>query len=231
MIKVFVTRVAIILGFSQLVNPAVAQSTELIELIKNAPPAPYVHELPYEDRKKVEICEVTLRDTILIKEINVLIKEETIGSEMFAKGQGYIQVFPTTDFLHHDGIPVKNVIRCYYINVNYTGLKSLKRDKNAYAFYPDFYSFVGGRLIFIKAFILNDMTWQAFTEKSMRRLRKIQNKFLEKTKRVTAYDKEGRKVFTDRHFRIDYHKLHGGKYIYIYLDGSYEVKPDPYKIN
>ena len=107
----------------------------------------------------------------------------------------------------------------------------MKRDKKAYLFYPDFYSFVDGRLVFIKIHILNDMIWRALTEKSMRKLRKIQNRFLEKTKRMTTYDMEGKKIFTDKHFRIDYFKPHGGKYIYIYNDQTYEVKPDPYRIN
>ena len=65
----------------------------------------------------------------------------------------------------------------------------------------------------------------------MRKLRKIQDRFLEKPIRATARDMNGKKVFTDKHFRIDYSKLHGGKYIYIYSDKPYEVELDPLRGN
>ena len=175
--------------------------------------------IPWKNRKKIAIQEVAIRDTLLIREINTMIREETEQSEMFKKGLGYIYVIPDYDL-------DENIVRSYYINVDYTGLRSMKEDSLAYLAYPDFYSFVAGRLIFIKLQMLDGMLCVGFTNRSMRNIRKIQDRFLEKEKSVDVYDSQGQKIFTDKHFRIDYFKLHGGKYIYIYGDGTYEVKPD-----
>lgn len=224
-------KIYLVIGFCYVICGAFAQVNEAFEQLKNAVPIVLPeYGLPYTKRKKVDIQEVSLRDTILINEIKKLIKEETEQSEMFRKGWGYIYVYTNAnEYLFYDTVVSKNVRRCYYINVSWVGLKSMKRQEKAYSYYPNFYTFVDGKLVFIKLPILEDMVCQAYTEKSMRRLRKIQNKFLEKTKHSTFHDMDGKKVFTDRHFRIDYHKLHGGKYIYIYRDQSYEVKQDPFK--
>lgn len=177
--------------------------------------------LPKKEIHHLAIQQVTLQDTILIKEIRVLMEEEKNTSEMFKKGYGFVQVMPDHDL-------EENILRSYYIDIDYTALKTRDREPKYYLAYPDNYAFLDGRLVFIYLRMTDGMICKRFTKRSMARLRKIQNRHLEKTKKVTAYDMDGNPVFTDRHFRIDYSKLHGGRYIYIYLDKPYEVRRDPY---
>jgi hypothetical protein len=177
--------------------------------------------IPWNKRKAVDIPEVSLTDSILVKEIRKLIEEETAVNDMFKRGLGYIEVFPDYDLK-------ENIVRSYYINVDYTGLKSMEAtDPKAYLAYPDYYAFVDGRLIFVKLHMLDGMICTRLKEKTMRKLRKIQNRFLEKPIRAPAYDMNGKKVFTFKHFRIDYFRFHGGKYIYVYSDRPYVVELDP----
>ncbi len=231
--KITVTNIFFVAGFYFLINTSSAQVSEGIELLRNSAENTALagqseYDLPYKKRKKINIQEVSLKDTLLIYEIKKLIKEESEQTDMFKKGLGYIEVFPdANEYLPHQITDYKNIRQCYYINVNYTALKSMKRESNSYSVYPDFYTFIDQRLVFIKCYTLNNMVSRAFTEKSMRKLRKIQNNYLEKTKRVTFYDLNKKKTFTDKHFRIDYHSIHGGKHIYIYRDKSYEIKQDP----
>jgi hypothetical protein len=231
--RTFYLKVLCALGFLFFHERSVAQANEGIELLesryKTTISADQQYNLPHTKGKEIHIQEVSLKDTILINEIRKIIGEETEQREMFKKGLGYIVVFSNAcEHLYRQIMDFKNIDQCYYVTVDYTGLKRVNsKNTKAYLLYPDFYSFIDRRLVFIKFNTLNTMISRTFTKKSMRKLRKIQDDYLEKEKRVVFYDMNKKKAFTDKHFRIDYRTIHGGKYIYIYRDKSYAVKRDP----
>jgi hypothetical protein len=170
---------------------------------------------PFGKRFHTEIQEIAIGDSILVKEIKSLIADREKQNEMFRAGKGYIYAILTNS-------NETNVARRYYINIGFTALKP-ERNPKAYLAYPHFYSMVNGRLVFLEIENFDRMTCKSFTRKSMRKLRRIQSRFLEETRRSDFYDTSGKKVFTDPNFRIDYSHPHGGRYVTVYSDEKYEV--------
>ena len=64
------------------------------------------------------------------------------------------------------------------------------------------------------------------SEKEREKLRKRVGKTLEKPQTRTFYDMSGKEVFTDKHFRLDYIKFHGGVTVYELKNNQTIIKPD-----
>ncbi len=172
--------------------------------------------LPRKERKKIHIQEVGIKDTLLIGQINQFIQEETQKDSMFRKGLWYLYVIISSD-------KQEDVAQSYYINVSMISLKKdsfypKEKNINVDLSYPPFYAYVGGRLVFIRNYALQDAVCYRYSEKSKRKLRKLQEPFLEKTRKEKAYNMDGTLAFIDRHARLEHFKLHGGKTIIIYKD-------------
>lgn len=157
-----------------------------------------------------------------MKEIEKLIQEEVNAKEdtstnvkaftenFFKKGFGYVRLYIEGNLqgtFFHEG----DTLARYYISPSLVSIKKEAAD----TVYPPFYSYVGGRLVLVYMPILDNVTDLNFSEKSKKKLRKRVDAFLEKPQDVTAYNMDGSVAFRDKHFRIDYFRIHTGKYIYI----------------
>ena len=81
--------------------------------------------------------------------------------------------------------------------------------------FPLYYTNIDGRPILIYLNTIRSLSNTEISKKSKRLISKMIQPFLEKTKDVQAYDENGKKVFRDKHFRIDYFKFFGGKDFYM----------------
>jgi len=161
-------------------------------------------------KKQIDIQHILLKDTFLRKEVEKLIAEQVNSNDpqhSFKHGLGYITVNVSK---HSKG----DTLLEYYIAPNLYSIK--EEDLNQ--IYPPFYTYIGNRIALIYLSELDFVAKVAYSEKSKRMLRKKIKPFLEKTKDVTFYDVEGRKMFRDKKMRIDYFQFHNGKYIYILKD-------------
>lgn len=99
--------------------------------------------IPKKERKILHIQEVVLKDTFLIKQIEILIQELTQGDSLFRSGLGYISLYAHSVF--PDQVDEKNIWRSYYITPGYFTFKDERND----AAFPAYYCYLSGRLIFI----------------------------------------------------------------------------------
>ncbi len=53
--------------------------------------------IPYKQRAKLHIQEVTLKDTFLVQQLERLIRDESKKDSVFRSGLGYLKVFPHQD--------------------------------------------------------------------------------------------------------------------------------------
>jgi hypothetical protein len=182
-------------------------------------------DLPLKKRAKLTIEQVTLLDTFLLNQVNLLIEEESEQDSLFKKGLGYVELHYVNNFseVFMEDAEKEHVIRSYYISPS---LYSLKKDNELS--YPPFYSYVGERLVFIYPFRLDNLLCYRYSKRSKRQLRRKLEPFLEKPKSQTFYGIDGKKSFRDKKFRVDYFKFHGGKYIYIFNDRPPKVIRDPH---
>jgi hypothetical protein len=117
--------------------------------------------IPYLQRAKLHIQQVTLQDTFLVQQLERLIRDESKKDSVFRSGMGYLQVFPLQDLEH--GIEHR-----YYINNEFV---SIREDKNDLAF-PSFYSWVGGRLVFIHMQVLGGIFCYRYSRRSKKELKR-----------------------------------------------------------
>ncbi len=163
-----------------------------------------------QNKTPYKIQYLDLKDKFVIKEIEKLIKDEINSndtSQFFKKGLGYIKL---NIYNYSD----RDTIIKYYLTPSLEGLKKEDTDNK----YPLFYTYVSKRIVLIYLNVLLEFADYKLAEKSKRRIRKKIEPFLEKTRKMTFYDIEGKKTFTDKNFRIDYIKFHAGRYIYILKD-------------
>lgn len=167
----------------------------------------------------ISIQSITIKDTILIKEVEKLIQEEVnremdttttnkvFADNFFKKGLGYVR-------LYIEGNLAGDTLFRYYIAASLISLKEGAED----ATYPPFYTYIGGRLVLVYMPILENVAALNYSSKSKRELRKRVDAFLEKPQNVKIYNQDGSLAFKDKTFRIDYFRFHGGKYIYVLKD-------------
>lgn len=163
---------------------------------------------------------VTLTDSILINTIKHSLNIELNSDDsknLFKKGFGYIAV-------HVVKYSQNDTLRVYYIS---PALLSIKED-SPNSLYPDFYSFVNNQLVVIYLDVLNKFAEKEYSNKEKKRIREMINKHLVKTKKVTFYDENEKKSFTDKHFRIDYFKFGGGYNVYIIKGKDPVIKEGKY---
>lgn len=163
---------------------------------------------PYKQRAKLHIQQVTLQDTFLVQQLERLIRDESKESEYFRSGMGYLEVFPTQ-------ILEQGIEHRYYIKNDFI---SFREDKNDSAF-PAFYSWVGGRLVFIHLQMLDGVFCYRYSKRSKKELKKKLEPFLPKSEKLVARDSTGKVFIRDKHFRLEQTKLHGGRYVYVFNDG------------
>lgn len=157
----------------------------------------------------IKIQEITITDSILIHQIEKLIQDEVNNEEdkhqFFKRGLGYVN-------LSYSNFTDRDVLRKYYISPRMIGFRKNDPDSR----YPLFYSFVAKRMVLIDIHALENSTSFKITKKSKRQFRKKLEPYLEKTQNITVYDSLGNVVIRDRYFRVDWFRLHSGRYIYIY---------------
>lgn len=162
-------------------------------------------------RPPLKIQEIVLKDSVLIQQIERLIQDEINNEEdeyeFFKSGLGYIN-------LHVLNYSDRDVIRKYVIYPGMTAYRKSSSDE----LYPLFYSFVANRMVLIYIDPLYRFANFRFTQSSKRQFRKKLEPYLEKPQNITARDSDGNIVIRDKHFRIDWFRLHSGRYIYIFHD-------------
>lgn len=160
---------------------------------------------------KLRIQEIVFTDSILVREIKNLIQHEINNKEdkndFFKRGLGYIN-------LHLANNLDRDVLIKYYISPGMSGFRKSTPDN----LYPFFYSYVGNRMILIHLDEFSRFSDYRFSKRSKRQFRKKLEPYLEKTQNIKAYDSLGNVTIRDRHFRMDWFRLHSGRYIYIFND-------------
>ena len=142
-------------------------------------------QLSYGQKEQLtEISYLKLTDTALIDGINKVVKQEenNPNDPLFKKGLGYINV-SVQKYSKNDTVIV------YYIAPQAFSIR--QRDDNQV--YPDYYSFVNGRLVLIKLPVLEAFTSRAFTEKSKKLIRELINDHLDKPVKIRFPDANGKK--------------------------------------
>lgn len=160
-----------------------------------------------QSKCRINIQEITLKDSVMIDVIHQVVNSEeqsTDSTNFFKRKLGYIAVYISEP---HN----RDTLLKYEIEPR---MRDIKEDADDSVF-PLFYSYVSGKLILIYFASLRRITDCPFTLKSKRAIRKKINTFLEPTKKVTFYDTNHKRVFTDRKFRIDYIKYDAGKTVFI----------------
>lgn len=114
--------------------------------------------IPIEDRPVIDIQEILLKDSILLKNIEIMIIELNDKDSLFKSGLGYFVVMPYRPYWN------KEIIQQYYLTYDFYSLKTFDTD---YA-YPPFYSIANDRLIFVDPYALKKMTSTAFPKKAKR---------------------------------------------------------------
>jgi hypothetical protein len=147
-----------------------------------------------------------ITDTILIDNINKVIglEKSNVSDTLFKKGLGYIDL----TLIKYPG---NDTTAVYYISPQLYGYNKESIDWS----YPDFYGFLGERLILINISPIHSFTERKYSEKSKKFLRGLVDKCLEKKKKVKFYNMDGTKAFTDKNFRVDYMNFYSGYYLYI----------------
>ena len=143
--------------------------------------------------------EINLKDTFLISQIGLLIKNESTNDPIFNKA-GYIDV--RVKLLSRG-----DTLQSYVINTNYND----KIASNGNILYPHFYTSLFGRLICIYIEGLKDVINVEFHLKSSKKFRKALDKSL-------PIDSKLNPLF----------KMHGGKTIYVFRSGGHSVVPSRY---
>ena len=164
-------------------------------------------------RMGTKISYLELKDSTLVENIKRIINKEvnsdTSKNNMFRKGLGYILLEVKQHFN-------SDTLRQYYIDPQLLSFKDDTDDR----LYPDYFSFVDNRLVIIHLQVLDEFTKRYLTAKTKSNFRKLINSYLGKTKKMTFYDVDNKKAFTDKNFRIDYFKFDSGVMIYILKNGS-----------
>jgi hypothetical protein len=174
----------------------------------------YGQEKPYTD-----ISYLKLTDSALINGINKVVSQEENNPDdsLFKKGFGYIRVSVKQ-------YPKNDTVIVYYIAPE---LSTIKKSSLEQA-YPDYYSFVNRRLVLITINALDAFTSREFSEKSKKNIRDLVDKCLEKTQKITFYDENNKKAFTDKYFRPDYLLFGSGKELYIFKNKPPVLKRPAY---
>lgn len=170
-----------------------------------------------EKQKKVRIQYLPIADSSIIGTIRQVIDQEVNSSDtnhFFRKGLGYVA-------MHIQRFSGGDTVLRYDLLPAMYGFKK-KDDDDVY---PPFYSYVDGRLVLIFSSQLERVGGKiAFTTKSKARLRKQVDRFLEKTERAVFRDMNNKKVFTDRHFRMDYIQFDNETTVFLLRNGKAIVK-------
>jgi hypothetical protein len=137
--------------------------------------------LPLKERKKIHIQEVSIKDTVLIDQLKQFAQQEAKKDFTLIKGLWYLYVIINSD-------NKEDVAQSYYINRSMISLKKdsfypKKQNINVDPSYPPFYAYVEGRLVFIHNYALEDAICYRYSKKSKHKLRKLQEPFLEKTRK------------------------------------------------
>lgn len=140
-----------------------------------------------------EITYLHIKDSLLISSIQKLVKQVETTDTLYRKGYGYIT-------LQVKEYSQKDTLIDYSINPSLLSIREDSIDQ----LYPDHYTYVNNRLVLIHINVLNQLAVRKYTEKSKSEIRKLVNSTLEKTRKVTFYDVNEKKAFTDKHFRVDY---------------------------
>lgn len=144
-----------------------------------------------QETQEWDIKQIDLKETFLYLEIQKLIDEEIENDPMF-KTNGYINVY-VKSFSEND------TLRRYFINTNYDD----KISSDGKAFYPHFFTFISNRLVCYYISILSEDMSILYSNKSIRRFRKILSKNIPTNDRLN-----------------EVHKMHGGKFVYILKNGE-----------
>jgi hypothetical protein len=159
--------------------------------------------------KLADIQYITIQDTFLLRQIKLLIAEETTKDSLFRLKKGFITL------TSYDPYKFDNeAITYYHIKANFF---SLDNGNN----YPPYYSMIDSRLIFIYQYDIEKLL--SYTNKSKKKLKKKLEPFLSKPMRMYR-DINGKKVLWIKKFRDETFQLHGGKRIFYYQNKPPVVK-------
>jgi len=156
-----------------------------------------------------DIPYVKISDSVLISNIDKIIDLQVNSSDtsnLFKKGFGYVSLLV---FKYPNN---KDTSIIYYINTELFGFKKETSDWS----YSDYYSYVNNKLVLVTIGPLRSFAETKHSEKSKKLIRKLVDKCLVKTQKLTFYNMDGTKAFTDKHFRQDVITFHGGYYLYIF---------------
>jgi hypothetical protein len=172
-----------------------------------------------QEKRYTDISYLKISDSALIDGINKVVNQEVNNPDdsLFKKGFGYIRVSVIQ-------YPKNDTVIVYYIAPELSAITK----KSIEQVYPDYYSFVNGRLVLITMRALDVFASREFSEKSKKNIRELVDKCLEKTQKVTFYDENNKKAFTDKHFRTDYLLFGGGMELYIFKNKPAVLKRPAY---
>ncbi|MES2426050.1 MAG: hypothetical protein V4560_03720 [Bacteroidota bacterium] len=172
-----------------------------------------------QEKRYTDISYLKISDSALIDGINKVVNQEVNNPDdsLFKKGFGYIRVSVIQ-------YPKNDTVIVYYIAPELSAITK----KSIEQVYPDYYSFVNGRLVLITMRALDVFASREFSEKSKKNIRELVDKCLEKTQKVTFYDENNKKAFTDKHFRTDYLLFGSGKELYIFKNKPAVLKRPAY---
>ncbi len=156
----------------------------------------------------VEIQEITLQDTFLVKQIGLFIDEESRTDPSFLK-KGYVILWISEKPYMDD-----KVEKTYGLNKQFYNHDNLNNDLS----FPPFYTFVKGRMVLVDIKTLDGTVCLKYTKKSKVAFQKKLEPFLAERVKMKFPDKDG-KLRTVNNFRPgEIVQIHGGMTIYIFQD-------------
>ena len=172
----------------------------------------------------MSLQEVTLGDSIAVKQIELMIDTLTATDARFREGLGGIRL--TVLNTQRDSALSEYVLGPDSFSI-YQMLKEGIKDKDR--LFPMFYTYISGRLVLIYHEPLGDLLDVTYSRKSKKALLKNMSVYLEEPVTVVLRDDQGKKLGKkDRNARLDsYFYLHGGGYskaVVYYRDGTVEIR-------
>lgn len=169
-----------------------------------------ISQISYSQSKKLSVQEITISDTLVVKQIMEMVKQYSQTDSLFRSGLGRISL--TLKKSSND-----TILRHYYLNPDsFYGIVG-KDDDN---YYPRYFSYVSNRLVLIYIEGLQDVFQVDYTKKSKQKLQKKIDNFLEKKKKIALPDSTN-SISIAKNFRGNpYTYMNSGIDIFIYKDGS-----------
>ncbi len=162
----------------------------------------------YSQSKKLLIQEITISDTLVVKQIKEMVEHYSQTDSLFRSGLGGISLTikkPIND----------SILRQYYLTPDSFYAIAGKDDDD---YYPQYFDYISNRLILIYIEGLENVFQVDYTKKSKRNLQKRIDNFLEKK---IALPDSTNSISIAKNFRGNpYTYMNSGVDIFIYQDGS-----------